>query len=409
MFIADFHIHSKYSRATSKDMDIDHLSMWAKLKGVDLLGTGDFTHPDWLTELKNKLEKVEYGIYRHEEALFMLTSEVANLYYKNNRGRKIHNIIFAPSLEVAGEITNFLAPFGKLFADGRPMLSIESDKMVAGLSKISDDIFVVPAHVWTPHFSLFGSNSGFDSIEECFGDQASKIWAMETGLSSDPSTNWRWSALDKITLISNSDAHSPSKIAREANVFKNKFSYKELIEILKTKDKTKFLFTIEFYPQEGKYHWDGHRKCNAGFPPKETKKYNYKCPACGGRVTVGVMHRVEELGDREEGYVLEDAPSYKNLIPLIEIISSAIGVGGSSQAAQREYNILVKKFGNEIKLLLEVPETRIRKECPPKIACGIINARNGNVEISPGYDGVYGKVSVCKETEGKTEKQLELF
>lgn len=409
MFVADFHVHSKYSRATSRDMDIDHISAWAKLKGINLMGTGDFTHPDWLEGLKGKLEKVEYGIYKHENIFYMLTSEVSNIYFKAGRVRKIHNIIFAPSFEATDEINKFLSQYGKLFSDGRPILSLECDKMAAGLGKINKDIFIVPAHVWTPHFSLFGANSGFDSIEECFGDYVPKIYALETGLSSDPAINWRWSALDRFCLISNSDAHSPSKIGREANVFKEKFGYKELIEILKTKDREKFLYTVEFYPQEGKYHWDGHRKCNAGFPPKETRNLNFRCPACGARVTVGVMHRVEKLCDRKEGFRLKDSPLYKNLVPLIEIISSCLGMGTESQAVQREYNALINKFGSEFSVLLEAPESKIKSECPPRISRGILNVRKGEVEIIPGYDGVYGKVNVYKGAEEKKEKQLELF
>ena len=770
MFIADFHIHSKYSRATSKEMDIDNLARWAKIKGINLLGTGDFTHPDWLKGLKEKLKEIEYGIYEHGNVFYMLTSEVSNIYFKTGKIRKIHNIIFAPSFEIVEEINSFLSQHGNLYSDGRAMLRIESDKMVKGLYKINKDIFVVPAHVWTPHFSLFGANSGFDSIEECFGEQTAKIFSIETGLScyddetevlskdgwkkfskvhsrdelctlnirtneiefqtptkvftykykgrmyrlktkrvdllvtpnhkllyspcdfrnrkpyslkeaellfgkskifkkdgiwvgrdpkyfilpavnirhgsryysgnrvkkkkeipikpwlkffgfwlaegwvsegkngdynvcvsnrnqnllneierilngfgyrtfrgddiirvrnfqlfhylkkfgkcynkfipveikalskelleilfeyyikgdghiygrtkkglsatttsirlrddlqeialkmgisayyklgyrkgkvfispgckklykqrndswiiffirrnrpiilpstikkhnyteswvnydglvfcvtvpnhviyirrngiplwcgnSDPAMNWRWSKLDTFSLMSNSDAHSPSKIGREANVFKEKFGYKELIDILKTKNSEKFLYTVEFYPQEGKYHWDGHRKCNARLSPQESRNLNYRCPTCGAKVTIGVMQRVEKLGDRSEGFILESAPGYKNLVPLIEIIASALGMGSESQAVEREYNNLIAKFGNEFKVLLEAQDRKINEECQPKIANGILNARKGNVEIIPGYDGVYGKVSVRKSEEGKKEKQLELF
>ena len=409
MFIADFHIHSKYSRATSRDMDVNNLSEWAGLKGINLLGTGDFTHPDWLRELKGKLEKAEYGIYVHKGIFFMPTCEVSNIYFKTGRARKIHNIIFAPSFETVDEINKLLSRYGSLFADGRPMLRLESDIMVKALGKIDKDIFVVPAHVWTPHFGLFGANSGFDSIEECFEDATGKIYALETGLSSDPSMNRRWPALDRFSLISNSDAHSPSKLGREANIFKEKFGYKELIEILKTKNKEKFLYTVEFYPQEGKYYWDGHRKCGVNVTPAEARNLNKRCPKCGAKLTIGVMHRVESLGKREEGFALEGAPSYRNLVPLIEIVSSALGVGAQSQAAQKEYRSLVTKFGSELGVLLEIPEGKIKSDCPPKIARGILNVRNGNVEIIPGYDGVYGKVSVHKGPEEKKEKQPELF
>jgi len=390
-------------------MDIEHISEWARLKGINLVGTGDFTHPGWLDELKNKLENVEYGMFSFGNVYCMLTAEVNNIYFKSGRVRKIHNIIFAPDFKSAGEINKALAPYGNLFSDGRPILSIECDNMVKRLSAINPDIFIVPAHVWTPHFSLFGANSGFDSIEECFEDETDKIYALETGLSSDPATNWRWSALDRFCLISNSDAHSPPKLGREANVFREKFGYKELIDILKTKDKNKFLYTIEFYPEEGKYHWDGHRKCGARLSPKEAKDLNYRCPKCGGKITVGVMHRVEKLSDREEGFVLENAPTYKNMIPLIEIIAGALGMGVESAAVQREYNSILNKMGTEFKVLFELPEEKIKSECPSRIAQGIINARNRDIEVIPGYDGVYGTVKVFKEKEEKKEKQLELF
>jgi len=409
MFVADFHIHSKYSRATSKDMNIENLSEAAKLKGIDLLGTADFTYPDWLRELKNTLEKVEYGVYRNKSIYYIFTCEVSNIYFKNDRTRKVHNIIFAPSLEAVEQINKYLSQYGNLYVDGRAIIKLECDKMVKGLRKIDQDIFVVPAHVWTPHFSLFGSNSGFDSIEECFGEEVQYIYALETGLSSDPPMNWRWSDLDRFCLVSNSDAHSPSKIGREANVFADKFSYKELIDILRRKDKEKFLYTIEFYPEEGKYHWDGHRKCDVNVSPKESKNLNYRCPKCGAKLTVGVMNRVEKLSDRKEGFTLNASPSYKRLVPLIEIVASAFGVGKEASSAKKEYNSLIHRFGNELKIIMEVPEEKIKKECPSKIARGIINARKGDVSIVPGSDGVYGKVSVYKENESGEEKQLELF
>lgn len=407
-YIADFHIHSKYSRATSQDMDIEHISEWARLKGIDLMGTGDFTHPDWLKGLESKLENVEYGFYKHNNIFYMLTAEVNNIYFKTGKTRKIHNIIFAPSFDMAKEINKFLASYGSLFSDGRPILSAPCEEMVKKLSAISPDIFVVPAHAWTPHFALFGANSGFDSIEECFGDMTDKIYAIETGLSSDPAMNWRWSRLDKVSLMSNSDAHSPSKIGREANVFSEKFGYKELIEILKKRDASKFLYTIEFYPQEGKYHWDGHKKCNARLSPKEAAELNYRCPKCGAKITVGVMHRVEKLCDRPEGFILENVPGFRNVIPLVEIIAGAMSKGVLSLAVEKEYNTLLAKLGTEFSILLELPDEKLKKACPERIADAIISARNGNVEINPGYDGEYGKVRVL-EKDRKKEKQLEMF
>jgi len=408
-FIADLHIHSKYSRATSKDMNIDNISKWARTKGINLMGTGDFTHPDWLRELNAKLKSSEYGIYEHDDIYYIFTVEVSNIYFKRGRTRKIHNIIFAPSFETVHEINKMLSPYGKLSSDGRPILSIECNKMVKNLSAINPDIFVVPAHVWTPHFGLFGANSGFDSIEECFDDQTEKIYALETGLSSDPKMNWRWSALDRFSLMSNSDAHSPSKIGREANVFDKKFGYKELINILKTKDKNRFLYTIEFYPEEGKYHWDGHRKCHARLSPGESRDLNYRCPVCGAKVTVGVMQRVEKLSDRNEGFIPENVPGFKSMVPLVEIIAEAIGVGRESVSVKRAYKALLEKIGTEFDILLEAPIEKLENNCPPKIAKGIINVRNKNVNVLPGYDGEYGKVTIFNKSEGSKEKQMELF
>ena len=408
-YICDLHVHSKYSRATSKSMDIENLSKWAKIKGINLLGTSDFTHPQWLKELKEKLTEKEYGIYAHGGTDYILSTEVSNIYFKNGRVRKIHNIIIVPSLAVADEINNMLSPHGALDSDGRPTLSLECDKMAKSLRKISEDIMIIPAHIWTPHFSLFGSNSGFDSIEECFEGEAAYITALETGLSSDPPMNWRLSALDKYTLVSNSDAHSPSKIGREANVFKEKIGYKKLKEILKKKDKENFMYTVEFFPQEGKYHWDGHRKCEVRLSPKESAKINYRCPNCGKKLTVGVMNRVDELADRPEDFILDSAPGYKSLIPLVEIIADSMGVGKESVGVEREYNSLIRRLGSEFEILLFMSQKEILENCPPKIAKGIINVRERRVNILPGYDGVYGKIEVFDKDDKNEKKQLTFF
>lgn len=410
MFICDFHVHSKYSRATSKDMNIEHLARWAKVKGIDLLGTGDFTHPQWFNELKERLEPVEYGIFKHGDILFILTAEVSNIYFKAGRSRKIHNIIFAPSFEVASEINKALVEYGDLYSDGRPMLRLESDKLVKKILAISKDCIIIPGHIWTPHFSLFGANSGFDAIEECFEDQTENIYALETGLSSDPLMNWRWTKLDKFTLVSNSDSHSPKKIGREANVFSSKLGYKDLLDVLKAKDKSKFLYTVEFFPQEGKYHWDGHRKCNIRLSPAEAKKVNNTCPTCGRRLTIGVMHRVENLSDREENFILESAPGYKHLVPFAEIIANSLGVGVDTAGVENEYNKLINIFGSEFNVLLNVPPEELKKRCSPKIASGVLKVREENVEILPGYDGVYGEVKIFgKKDEDIGEKQLSFF
>ena len=411
-YICDFHIHSKYSRATAKDMDIPHLVRWAKIKGVDLLGTGDFTHPQWIAELKGALEPKGNGIFKYEGIDFILTSEVSNIYFKAGRTKKVHNIIFAPDFKAADEITSYLRGYGIIESDGRPMLDLPCDRMAREIFNIDPDCMIVPAHVWTPHFSVFGSNSGFDRIEECFEDQTKNIFSLETGLSSDPAMNWRWSKLDRFTLMSNSDAHSPSKIGREANVFDAPFTYKELKDILKTKDKKRFLYTIEFFPEEGKYHWDGHRPCGQRLSPKDAKALNYMCPSCGKKVTIGVLNRVEALSDRDGGFKLDNAPYFKNLIPFAEIISEALGVGPESMAVQREYDQLIGAFGTEFNILLDIPEDDILGRMPQKIASGIMRVREGRVSVAPGYDGVYGEISIFGEEAGdaeKTEKQMTFF
>ncbi|PIU41447.1 MAG: DNA helicase UvrD [Candidatus Omnitrophica bacterium CG07_land_8_20_14_0_80_42_15] len=411
MFICDFHVHSKYSRATSADMDIEHLAKWAKIKGIDLLGTGDFTHPEWLGELKKNLAPVEYGVFEHNDTFFILTSEVSNIYFKAGKSRKIHNIIFAPSFEVVAEINKALSEYGDLYSDGRPILRLESDKLVKKILSVEKNCMIIPAHIWTPHFSLFGANSGFDSIEECFEEETPHIYALETGLSSDPAMNWRCSALDRLTLVSNSDSHSPKKIGREANIFNSKMNYLDIIETLKTKDKKRFLYTIEFFPEEGKYHWDGHRKCSLRLSPAESRKVNNICPTCGSKLTIGVMHRVEKLCDRDQNFVLDNSPGYKHMVPLAEIIAGALGIGAETVGVEKEYTKLIGIFGSEFNILLNVPEEELRKRCSPKVAVGILRTREGKIKVIPGYDDVYGEVKIFDgENEEETrEKQLSFF
>jgi len=406
--IADFHIHSRYSRATSKDMDIPALSQWAKWKGVDLVGTGDFTHALWLAGLKEQLKPKSYGLFEHDGVNFILTAEVCNIFYVNNVAKKIHIVLFAPSFETVEKINKKFAYFGKLEADGRPILNVAAEEMVKIVLDIDENCLIVPAHIWTPHFSLFGANSGFDTIEECFGKQTENIFALETGLSADPAMCWRLSALDRFNLISNSDSHSPAKLAREANVFDCEMDYNEILGALKTKDKSKFLYTIEFFPQEGKYHWDGHRMCQVSMSPPDTIKNNLRCPKCGRNVTVGVMHRVEKLADRPEGIQPDNAPGFKNLIPLVEIIADAKQKGVDTQGVQNEYKQAIHRLGSELDILLNIGQNELSQALSPKIVNGIMNVRTGNVTIAPGYDGVYGKITACEET-GETEKQMELF
>ena len=408
-FIADFHIHSKYSRATSPDMNIKTLSEYAKLKGISLLGTGDFTHHLWLEELKSTLKDSGNGLFEYNGVNFMLTGEVSSIYSKNGKVRKIHNVIFVPSFDIADKINSVLSGYGNIAYDGRPIIGIDAKNLAEILFGISKDICLVPGHIWTPWFSLFGSKSGFDSIEECFEEYAKDIYALETGLSSDPGMNWQWSKLDRFSLISNSDSHSPQKIGREANVFDTQMSYKAILEALKKKDKKKFLSTIEFFPEEGKYHYDGHRACDVRLSPAETKKNKNICPKCKRPLTIGVMNRVSELADRPEGFVPENSIPYKRMIPLAEIIADTLGVGEASKAVSAEYRAIIPRLGTELEVLMEVSEDKLLKELPIKIAKAIVNVRNGDVKILPGFDGEYGEIEILKEKDSVSEKQLDLF
>ena len=410
-FIADFHIHSKYSRATSRDMDIKHLAQWAKIKGITLMGTGDFTHHLWLEELKHTLEDCGNGLFKHAGIYFMLTAEISSIYSKGDRGYRIHNLIFAPSFEAVDKINQALLNRGaNLSSDGRPIIGLAAAELARIVFDIDESCMVIPGHIWTPWFSLFGSMSGFDKIEDCFEEQTSKIFALETGLSSDPAMNWRLSALDRFTLISNSDSHSPQKIGREANVFNCELDYATIRQVLKNKDQSKFLYTIEFFPEEGKYHFDGHRLCCIRWSPQETRQHNGKCPKCGKSVTVGVVSRVEKLADRPEGFKPHNAIPFKNLIPLDEIIASAKGFGKASVSVERDYQLYLSKFGTEFDILLKASKEELLKALAPKVAEGVLLARQGKVNIKPGYDGEYGTISVFEETPAvKNEEQLNLF
>jgi uncharacterized protein (TIGR00375 family) len=397
--VADLHLHSKYSRATSRDMDVENMTRWAKIKGITLLGTGDFTHPVWLRELRAKLKPTDRGLFTYDDQHFMLTVEVSNIYSTGGRLRKIHNVIFAPSFEVVDKINAVLGRFGNLMADGRPTLTVPTERMVEYLMEISSDCMLVPAHAWTPWFSLYGSMSGFDAMAECFGDQLKHIAAVETGLSSDPAMNWRLSDLDRVMLISNSDAHSPAKLGREANVFACNLDYFEILRVLREKDTSRFLYTLEFFPEEGKYHYDGHRACDKRMTPKETRQHGGRCPVCGKSPTVGVLHRVETLADREEGFVPEGAVPYRNLIPLEEIIAEARGARPGTVGVREEYFKLCKAFDGEFDVLLDAPIEEILKHTTPRVAEGLRRTREGRVSIAPGYDGVFGVISLFREGE----------
>ena len=413
-FIADFHLHSKYSRATSRDMNLENLEKWAKLKGIKVLGTGDFTHPEWLKNLKEKLEPAEPGLFKfknsNSETRFILTTEVSCIYSKKGKLRKIHIIIFAPSFEVVEKNNVQLGWIGNLKSDGRPILGLDAKELAKIVFNVSSDCLVVPAHLMTPWFSLFGSKSGFNSLEECFDEYSKYIFAGETGLSANPLMLWRIPDGRKVALISNSDAHSPQKIGREANVFDTGLSYSAISEAIKTKDPKRFLYTIEFFPEEGKYHYDGHRICGISLSPAESKKYNNICPNCGRPLTIGVLNRVEQLSDREEGFKPENVIPFKSLVPLTEIIADALGTLVGTKQGEEEYKNLIEKFGNEFEILIDVSRSELEATTLPEIAEGVIRVREGKVNIEPGYDGVYGKVRIFSKGEQKIlSRQGTLF
>ena len=418
--IADFHIHSKYSRATSREMEVTTLAHWAEKKGINLLGTGDFTHPQYFAELQGALEPLDNGLFklrsRPSPVHFILTVEVSNIFSVNGKVKRVHTIIFAPSFEVAEKINQQLSRVGKLASDGRPIFGLHVKDIVKIALDASPDCLVVPAHAWTPWFSVYGANSGFDSIEECFQEQAKNIYAIETGLSSDPAMNWRISALDKITLLSNSDSHSPSRIGREANVFDCQMDYFEMVRAIREKDSQKLLYTIEFFPEEGKYHFDGHRACNLVLAPEESRKYNGVCPRCEKKLTIGVLNRVEALADREQGFIPQNPIPFKNMIPLDEIIADAFGQSVGTKAVDQEYERIIKQIGPELSILFDRSEQELKAVASPRVAEGIVKVREGRVEIEPGYDGVYGKVKIYKDGERKeasiaasASRQMELF
>jgi uncharacterized protein (TIGR00375 family) len=392
-------------------MNIENLEKYAKVKGVNLLGTGDFTHPSWLDELKRNLRE-NNGLfqYKDKDMFFILQAEVS-LIYNDGKTRKIHNVILAPSFDIVDQINDFLKDYGKLASDGRPILTkIDCAELTERLMKISKDIVIIPAHIWTPWFSLFGSKSGFDKIEDCFKDQTKNIFALETGLSSDPEMNWRLSSLDRFTLISNSDCHSPwpYRLGRELNVFETKMNYKEIINTIKEKNPKKFLYTIEVDPSYGKYHFDGHRKCNVCLNPKESVKYKSYCPVCRRKLTIGVLHRVEELADRKEGFIPKNAIPFKTLLPLSELIATAYHTQTFSKKVWEEFNKLTKDFGSEFKVLLEVPREKLRIN--ERLANLIIKNRERKLKVQPGYDGIYGKLILNSNTSLKQpQKRLDSF
>lgn len=419
-FIADLHCHSKFSRATSEKADLDSSNLWAKKKGIKVIGSTDFTHPQWFKNLKQRLEPAEPGLYtlnepkvnkdyinlNQEPTRFLLSTEISCVYSKDNETRKIHILVFAPDFDTVEEINTRLGWEGKLESDGRPTLGMDAEQLTEIVLNASQDCLVVPAHLWTPHFSLFGSKSGFDSLEACFGDYTDQIHAVETGLSSDPPMNWRLSALDDITLISNSDAHSSKKLGREANVFEgDQLSYQAITEAIKKgseaeeDDPLRLVSTIEFYPQEGKYHYDGHRKCEVRMSPQQSKKSGNICPVCGKPLTIGVMNRVEQLADREQGFEPENVIPFKSLIPLEEIVAEAIGQNTGTKRVIQQYQNLIENLGPEFEVLLSAPIEDIRTVAGPKVAEGVKRVREEQVQVEPGYDGKYGELNIFTEQE----------
>ena len=414
MFIADFHIHSRYSRATSRECIPEVLHYWACRKGIALIGTGDFTHPAWRGELKEKLTPLGDGLYGLKPELrlaaagpncgtplprFIITGEISSIYKKNGRVRKVHNLILLPSLEAAEALALRLESVGNLHSDGRPILGLDSRDLLEITLETAPGAMLIPAHIWTPHFSLFGAYSGFDHIKECFEDLTPFIYALETGLSSDPPMNQRLSMLDSYAMVSNSDAHSPGNLGREANLFNTELSYPAVTRALRENDMDAFYGTIEFYPEEGKYHYDGHRACSVCFKPSQTRSAGGVCPVCGSRITVGVLNRVEALADRAEGYMPNKARHFESLAPLTEVIAASTGLSAKSVRVRAQYDGLVDNIGPEFHILREAPLEIISRQAGPCITEGIRRLREGKVALTPGYDGVYGKIKILDKDE----------
>lgn len=407
--IADLHIHSRFSMATSKEGTPENLDFWARKKGISLIGTGDFTHPVWREELKERLVSEGNGLYRLRDAYvkeesrkfpgegtrFVVSGEISSIYKKNGKTRKVHNVILLPSLKAADAMAQRLEKIGNIHSDGRPILGLDSHDLLEMMLDVCPEGILIPAHIWTPHFSVLGAKSGFDSVEECFEELAPYIYALETGLSSDPAMNWRISKLDRYQLVSNSDAHSPSKLGREANLLDIDCSYEGLYRAIQTGEGLEG--TVEFFPEEGKYHFDGHRKCGVSLSPVEAEQLGGICPVCGKKLTMGVDHRVEQLADRAEGFVKKDGKKYESLVPLPEVISACMGYSTASKKVQGCFEQMIQTLGTEFDILRNVPSEDIKSCAGERIAEGIENVRTGNVKRIPGYDGEYGKIELFDE------------
>jgi len=411
--IADLHVHSRYSRATSQKINIQEITRFAQIKGLNLVGTGDFTHPRWLKELNEDVVEVPgSGLYKPARNIkslvhYMITGEVSTIFTFDGQVKKIHHVLLTPSLETAVQVNERLAQHGSLTIDGRPVLDMSAPQLVEEVMEVSSENVVIPAHAWTPWFSIFGAFSGFDRVEDCYQDMTKHIFALETGLSSDPPMNWRLSTLDRYALVSNSDSHSawPWRIGREANVFElEQLTYWEVVDAIR-KRHGHFKFTIETNPAYGKYHWTGHRNCKVSLSPQEATKLGGLCPVCRKKLTKGVEQRIEELADRPIGFRPEGSISYVHLLPLSEIISTLLDVTYPGvQKVWKVYNTLVERFGNEYAVLIDAPGEEMSKIVDPKIAEAIVRVREGKVKVLPGYDGVYGQLVIFEEEK---EKLLE--
>lgn len=406
--ITDFQIHSRYARATSKDITLQNLEKWARVKGINLLGTGDFQHPKWFDEINENLEEDEHGIlWSRTKFPFFWQTEISLIYTQDGKGRRVHHLILAPNKDVAKQIIESLSKKGRLDYDGRPIFGFSSIELVEMMMAISKDIEIIPAHIWTPYFGLFGSITGFDSIEECFKEKSKYLHAIETGMSSSPDMNWTLSSLDKYTLVSNSDAHSfwPWRLGREANVFDIDLNYKSIINAIRTKKG--FIETIETDPNYGKYHFDGHRDCNFSCGPEETKKRNGICPVCKRKLTIGVLNRVRSLADREEGHIPENNVPFRKLIPLSELIATSLGTNQIySNKVWEVYNKLITAFENEINILIYSNMEDLKKIVDENLLRLIAKNREGNLAIKPGFDGEYGKLILNNSKQEEKQQKL---
>lgn len=415
--IADLHIHSKYSRACSKDLELPNIAHWCEKKGIGAVATGDFTHPAWFASIREELEETGDGIYglksKESPTRFVLGTEISCIYKKNDQVRRLHHNLFFPKISDVQKFNDRLESRGcNLKSDGRPIIGLSSKDLLQVALDVNEEAILIPAHAWTPWFAIFGSKSGYDSIEECFEGLAGNVFAIETGLSSDPAMNWRLSALDNITLVSNSDAHSLPNLGREANVFEiEEASYKNIFSIVRERDPKRFLFTVEFYPEEGKYHYDGHRDCKVCFSPEETARHKGICPRCGKKLTLGVMHRVDKLADEPVGREPKNSIPYRNLVPLGEILAEVYGKGVKTKTVQTAYEEMIAKIGTEFEILLDIPIEEIKNNLGDMTAEAIRRVREGDMIVEPGYDGEYGRVKIFsrEEKEAGRPRQKALF